>query len=55
VVGRSRAELVGLMRGLDIVPPGVVYTPEWRPDDSQPVVANPADAEIYAVVARIPT
>ncbi|HEX9338154.1 MAG TPA: SAM-dependent methyltransferase, partial [Pseudonocardiaceae bacterium] len=28
VVGRSRAELVGLMRGLDIVPPGVVYTPE---------------------------
>ncbi len=55
VVGRSRAELVGLMRGLDIVPPGVVYTPEWRPDDSQPVVANPADAEIYAFVARIPT
>ncbi|HEX4722665.1 MAG TPA: SAM-dependent methyltransferase [Pseudonocardiaceae bacterium] len=54
VVGRSRAELTALMRGLEIVSPGVVYTPEWRPDDEQPIVENPADSEIYAVVARVP-
>lgn len=54
VVGRSRDELAGLMGGLEIVEPGVVYTPEWRPDDEQPIVGNPADAEIYAVVARVP-
>ena len=54
VVGRTRAELTALMHGLEIVEPGVVYTPEWRPDDEQPIVENPADAEIYAAVAKIP-
>ena len=53
VVGRGRTELMALMPGLELVAPGIVYTPEWRPDDQQPAVPNPADAEIYAAVARI--
>lgn len=54
VVGRGHAELKALLPGLELVPPGIVYTPEWRPDDQEPPVTNPADAEIYAAVARIP-
>lgn len=29
---RTRAEITGLFDGLDLVDPGVVYLPEWRPD-----------------------
>jgi len=54
VVGRGRTELLALMPGLDLVAPGIVYTPEWRPEDQEPAVPNPAEAEIYAAVARIP-
>lgn len=54
VVGRGRTELMALMPGLELVAPGIVYTPEWRPEDREPSVPNPADAEIYAAVARIP-
>ena len=55
VVGRTSTELTGLLRGMEVLPPGCVYTPEWRPDDEQSVVSNPADAEIYAIVGRIPS
>lgn len=54
VIGRSRDELLALMTGLDVLPPGVVYVPEWRPEDEQPAVANPAESEIYGAVARVP-
>lgn len=32
VVPRSRKELEALVEGFEIVPPGVVYLPQWRPD-----------------------
>ena len=36
---RSRPEIVSFFDGLDLVPPGVVFLPYWRPDvpvDSPP-------------------
>ena len=54
VVPRSRAELTALLGGLEMVPPGCVYAPLWHPDDEPITVTDPAEAEIYAVVARIP-
>ncbi|HEX4701857.1 MAG TPA: SAM-dependent methyltransferase [Pseudonocardiaceae bacterium] len=38
---RSRAEITGLFTGWNLVEPGVVFTPQWRPD-------YPADTEADA-------
>ena len=29
---RTRAEITGFFDGLELVDPGVVFLPEWRPD-----------------------
>jgi hypothetical protein len=29
---RTRAEIAGFFDGLELVDPGVVFLPEWRPD-----------------------
>jgi hypothetical protein len=34
---RTRAEVTRFFDGLDLVPPGVVYVHEWRPDQGDPV------------------
>jgi S-adenosyl methyltransferase len=39
--------------GLEIVPPGVVLAPEWRPDSDAPRPA-PAEVGVYGGVARKP-
>jgi hypothetical protein len=44
---RSRADILALVAGLDVIPPGVVPVTEWRPD------APPAaPAPLQGVVAR---
>jgi hypothetical protein len=53
IYARSRADLARLLSGQEIVPPGIVWTPTWRPDSSEPALCEPADAEIIAAVARI--
>jgi hypothetical protein len=50
---RGRADLARLLSGQEIVPPGIVWTPAWRPDSSEPALCEPADAEVIAAVARI--
>jgi hypothetical protein len=46
---RSRAEVARFFEGLDLVEPGLVRVPEWRPDsDADP--ANPA--AVWGGVAR---
>jgi len=30
---RGRAEITSFFDGLEIIEPGVVFTPEWRPDE----------------------
>ncbi|HVT69547.1 MAG TPA: SAM-dependent methyltransferase [Trebonia sp.] len=39
--------------GLDLVPPGVVLVPEWRPDSDKPR-PSPAEVSCYGGVARKP-
>jgi len=49
---RSREDLAGLLAGLELVEPGLVTVPEWRPDQGEPAPAEPIP--LYAVVARKP-
>jgi len=49
---RSRADLTGLLAGLELVEPGLVTVPEWRPDEGEPVPSELIP--LYAVVARKP-
>jgi O-methyltransferase involved in polyketide biosynthesis len=49
---RSRSDLTDLLAGLELVEPGLVTVPEWRPDEGEPVPSEPIP--LYAVVARKP-
>jgi hypothetical protein len=46
---RSRADILSLVSGLDLVPPGVVPVTEWHPDS-----APAAPVPVHGVVARKP-
>ena len=49
---RSREQVAGYLAGLDLVPPGLVTVPEWRPD---PDISAPGTLiPLYAAVARKP-
>jgi SAM-dependent methyltransferase len=52
VVARSKDELRALLDGFEILPPGIVFTPEWRPDDPAEVGEHPELASQLALVAR---
>ncbi|HEY4023450.1 MAG TPA: SAM-dependent methyltransferase [Pseudonocardiaceae bacterium] len=54
VVARTRAEVAALMAGTELVEPGLVWTPEWRPDGGDPALDSPSDSRIYAAVGEIP-
>jgi len=51
---RTRTEIAKLATGLELVPPGLVWTPEWRPDPTAPIPSNPQDAYYCALLARKP-
>jgi len=51
LTARSRIELTRLLDGWDVIDPGLVYTPEWRPDGEAPVDAVGGYCTL-AVVAR---
>ena len=50
-VTRTRAEIEALIDGTDLVDPGVVWTPLWRPD-TDPGDIDPRESLAYAVVGR---
>jgi hypothetical protein len=50
-LGRSRAEILALMAGTELVEPGIVWTPEWRPDEPEDP-DQPAEKLVYAAVGR---
>ncbi|MEU0532827.1 SAM-dependent methyltransferase [Amycolatopsis tolypomycina] len=52
VFARSREELRALVAGFEVLPPGIVFTPEWRPDDPADVGERPELASQLALVAR---
>jgi hypothetical protein len=55
VTHRSHAEITALFKGLDLVPPGVVWTPQWHPiDDTEPLYETPERSATYAAVGRVP-
>ena len=51
---RSRAAIRDLAAGLEIIEPGLVWLPEWRPDPGEPIPANVAESYYCALVARKP-
>jgi SAM-dependent methyltransferase len=50
-VPRTHAQLLRFFEGFELVEPGLVYVPGWRPDPADPV-ANPEGAWIYGGVGR---
>ncbi len=51
---RSRAEILRFFDGFDLVEPGLVYTPQWRPGSPGDVPADPSQFWFLAAVARKP-
>lgn len=51
---RSRAEFGAFFDGFELVDPGVVWTPQWRPDDPAEVPEHPEKAVLLAGVGRLP-
>ena len=49
---RSREQVAGYLRDLELVEPGLVTVPEWRPDPGEPALAQLIP--LYGVVARKP-
>lgn len=54
VIHRDRDEVAALFGGLEILEPGVVWTPEWHPDESDALHAEPFRSATFAAVARMP-
>jgi S-adenosyl methyltransferase len=50
--GRTREEVAEFMAGTELVEPGVVWTPEWRPDAPEDVGDHPELSMVYATVGR---
>jgi hypothetical protein len=49
---RSREHVRSLVAGMELVEPGLVWTPEWRPEPADPQMDRPSDSYYYALVAR---
>lgn len=49
---RSRAEVTALFEGFDLVEPGVVFLPQWRPDRGTPVDDHPERFTGFAAAGR---
>ncbi|MDT0466562.1 SAM-dependent methyltransferase [Streptomyces gibsoniae] len=52
VTTRSRAEILTLFDGFDLVEPGLVHVPLWRPGPSDTIPDNPSEYWVYAGVGR---
>jgi hypothetical protein len=48
---RTHAEILDLVSGLDVVEPGLVWLPEWRPEPDMAMPENVAEAYYYGMVA----
>ncbi|MET7601642.1 SAM-dependent methyltransferase [Streptomyces avermitilis] len=52
VTARSRHEIHALFDGFDLIGPGLVHVPLWRPDADENVPDNPSQYWVYAGVGR---
>jgi SAM-dependent methyltransferase len=51
---RTHEEIMRMFHGFELVEPGLVYTPEWRPERPEDVGDNAARSNLYAGVGRRP-
>src|ERR1035438_4698643 len=51
---RSRTEILRFFEGFDLVKPGLVYIPQWRPDSPGDVPSDPSTFWFLTGVARKP-
>ena len=49
---RSRAEILRFFDGFDLVDPGLVYIPQWRPDSPADVPSDPSQFWVLVGVGR---
>ena len=49
---RTRTQVVPMFEGFDLVEPGVVYLPEWRPEPEEELVNQPQRSANYGGVGR---
>jgi S-adenosyl methyltransferase len=49
---RTRAEVLDLLAGFDLVEPGLTTTSRWRPDRKTNIATDPAEDRQYAAVGR---
>lgn len=51
---RGHDEVLALVAGLDLVEPGMVWTPQWHPEPDADMPPRPEEFFCYALVARKP-
>jgi S-adenosyl methyltransferase len=51
---RTRDQVLAMVEGLELVEPGLVWAPQWRPEPDTPPDADPGRSHVYVVVARKP-
>ncbi|MGD0604860.1 MAG: SAM-dependent methyltransferase [Streptosporangiaceae bacterium] len=51
---RGHDDVLALTRGLDLVEPGLVWTPQWHPEPDADMPPRPEEFFCYALVARKP-
>jgi hypothetical protein len=51
---RGQAEIRAFFDGFDLIEPGLVFTPQWRPDGTAPFIDQPERSLAYAGVGRKP-
>ena len=51
---RSREQIERFFDGLDLVEPGLVYLPQWRPDEAVHLPLDPGSMACFVGVARKP-
>jgi hypothetical protein len=55
IAHRSRDEVAALFGGMELIEPGVVWTPEWHPvDENEPFYDTPGRSATYAALGRMP-
>ncbi|WP_460402768.1 SAM-dependent methyltransferase [Actinophytocola sediminis] len=53
-VGRTPEEITAFFTGTELVPPGLLWTTQWRPESPDDVDERPEDSLLYAGVGRKP-
>ncbi|MFC0438703.1 SAM-dependent methyltransferase [Kutzneria buriramensis] len=51
---RDRAQFTALFKGLELVEPGVVYVPQWRPETPEDVDDHPERSCAFGAIGRKP-